>query len=391
MTSRFNGIFFAIFQFNGFLGTVLASSIQLSVGPEDFARANKILFLVLGVICAAGVVVLFFLKSAPPLSGATTAPALAEPPSSSSPPVSAAILVDNHPASAAPASTSLVESKDGPHSAEFASLEDEPAHGGTNGGAAAESATESHVAPLVAPRELTVASMLRFMATSAPMAGLCPISVYNGLALGFFLSDFPDVYASKLAPERNLLGHDMVGYVTAVYFLVAAIGAMIVHERERLPRSVDLRPLHLQPVRSSPRSVVRSVLRVHQGGAAHRTVRVGGRGVRDACVLPRGRPPLPRRRPPGPAVRGGLRAHLPPQCQLCCGRGGAREPAPRRAPESILLPRGARPRCSHERCVGGTGPQNPLHSPSPSPLSQQPPTRRIPPRVRPSYPSQSSA
>ncbi len=66
VTSRMNGIFWTMFQFNGGIGLVISSIILEKI--PDFKQAVTYMFLSFGAVGAIGIGILLFVRAAPPLS-----------------------------------------------------------------------------------------------------------------------------------------------------------------------------------------------------------------------------------------------------------------------------------------------------------------------------------
>lgn len=190
VTSRFNGIFFTAFQFNGCIGTLIASSIQRSMGESDFERANKSIFLAFGIAAAVGVSILCFLQSAPPL--------------------------DTDAGESAPLTRALPDAERG------LSL-NTTLESSERGAAGADAVTSSSSSS--SSSSISLYETLRLVFQSKAMVCLLPIIFYNGMSLGYFFSDYPDFYASQSTKARQLLSKDMVGFVTATFYFANSLAS----------------------------------------------------------------------------------------------------------------------------------------------------------------------
>jgi MFS family permease len=180
VTSRMNGIFWPLFQFNAAIGLTLASVI-LGLANGNVTTI-KLMFAGFGAVGLLGVVILFSLKNAPPM-------AAGEAGSDKAAGVAAA-----DPA---------------------ASVNDDDGESGGSGGAGG--AAKSGVA---------LTDTLRLIYSSSAMRLLLPAIFYNGASIGFFTGTFPLIYQDPPAPKDGsavtlaLLPSAMVGYQAASFYLL---------------------------------------------------------------------------------------------------------------------------------------------------------------------------
>jgi hypothetical protein len=189
VTSRLNGTFWSVFQLTGLSGLAIASLVQLSMGKDNFEKANQDLFMGLGVASGLGVLVFIALPAQPPM---TKKEAAAE-----------------KRARDAPSSSPLELEKLGEaelrhrHGGDSAAVEpDEPDTPDTVGGP-------------------TLMSTLRLLYSSRQMQLMLPLIIYNGMSLGWFFTEFPLFYAPQTG--RALMSHDMVGFVQGTFYFCNSI------------------------------------------------------------------------------------------------------------------------------------------------------------------------
>ena len=181
VTSRMNGIFWPLFQFNAAIGLTLASVVL------GFAKGNvttiKLMFAGFGAVGLLGIAILFSLKNAPPMAAGEAG------------------------ADAADAAEDA---------AAAASVND----GDDEAGALAKAARPAAKAGV----ELT--DTLRLIYSSGAMRLLLPAIFYNGASIGFFTGTFPLIYQDPPAPKDGsaatlaLLPSAMVGYQAATFYLL---------------------------------------------------------------------------------------------------------------------------------------------------------------------------
>jgi len=184
VTSRMNGIFWPLFQFNAAIGLTLASVIlgRAQAGAFALADAVKWMFAGFGAVGIGGIAILFSLKNAPPMAQGE--------------------------AGADAAGASSVNEDDG---------------GGGDGG---EAAGGGKAAAAAKDGGVALTDTLRLIASSRAMCLLLPAIFYNGMSIGFFTGTFPLLYqdppapADGSAPVLALLPSAMVGYQAATFYLL---------------------------------------------------------------------------------------------------------------------------------------------------------------------------
>ena len=186
VTSRMNGIFWPLFQFNAAVGLTLASVIlgRAQAGAFALAVAVKWMFAGFGAVGLFGIAILFSLKNAPPM-----APGEGK--------------VD---ANGGAAAASVNDAEGAEEDSEKAALA---------GGAGAAKETG-----------VSLTDTLQLIASSRAMCLLLPAIFYNGASIGFFTGTFPLIYQDPAAPTDGsspvlaLLPSSMVGYQAATFYLL---------------------------------------------------------------------------------------------------------------------------------------------------------------------------
>ena len=189
LNSKFTGFFWTLFQFNGALGLIIASTIFVAAGEDAFKRTVTPLFLGFGGLATLGLAILAPL----PCFGNGAA------------------------ATSTTATAGVRRGGDGG--------DDDDGH--ANGLLAAEAAADSEAAaaaPAAAGKaeDTSFVETLRFVATNRAMQLLVPVIFYNGASLGFFQTMYPLSYQDKQNGPDKLLPATYVGFVAATFYLTAS-------------------------------------------------------------------------------------------------------------------------------------------------------------------------
>jgi MFS family permease len=190
VTSKFNGLFWTAFQFNGAVGLIISSVIFQTI--PNFASAVKYMFLGFGVVGAAGILILSSVVSV----GGTSSSA---PSSSSS---------DRDLEDESAATTTSSKDNDNDSTVQLLSKED------------VQEGSKSD--------DVSLVETLKLVYTSAAMRGLILIIFYNGASLGFQYATFALLYqtasdGTTTSPDGGLLPKSVAGYVAASFFLTNSI------------------------------------------------------------------------------------------------------------------------------------------------------------------------
>jgi MFS family permease len=168
VTSRFNGTFWTMFQFNAAVGLVVSSIVLGKANDGAFALADavKYMFAGFGAIGCAGIAIMLSLKNAPSLDS-----------------------------SGEGGSSSLAD-----------------------GGLDLEDGSSSKKGAAGAKSQVTLTDTLQLIGSSRAMQLLLPVIFYVGASLGFFGATYPLVYQDPSTGPNKLLPAAMVGYQAATFY-----------------------------------------------------------------------------------------------------------------------------------------------------------------------------